>query len=394
MGIQDGTRIKAHLRTCYSGIVERERVMQGFSATYHASDYWIIDCMLDIYTKPPTITTGASLVYWYFSTRVLPALLQGKTLVLIFDDCRRTPQNKAACQKKRRSRVEALPDGLFVSDGGALPDWYRALGSGKYRPMIFEYLLMGIASRIESVTVPHRGVVFANLPFSSDSFYDTNWMRGGIVELTRTGAEHPPEPIVHGEGDMLCRIWSDFFASKNPAAKQVIRSKDLDMVGIYSAKAPQGDCHLHLTTMLPKKTKTKHTMYEFLRVRNMHSNLFQRRSRALSFTYALILAGSDYCEGVRGIAGIHLVRNALSSAEDEDIVTVTPGKAPQVCKKRLQGLLNKSSRRSCHPLSQQVKMYRRANWNLGYWMSNSRVPSPERYGGWRKEQSGFMLPVP
>ena len=390
MGIQDGTRIKAHLRDAGRGIMEREKVMQGFSASYMNSRYWIIDCMLDIYTKPPHVTTGSALVYWYFSTRVLPALLQGKTLVLIFDDSRRTPQNKAARQQKRRGRVQPLPDGLFICDGGELPDWYRVLGSGKYRPMVFEYLLMGLEARIASLQTPHEGIVFANRPYGKESFYDTAWMRGGIVELTKTGANHPREPIVHGEGDMLCRIWSDFFAASDPTARQVIRSKDLDMLGIYSATAPRGDCSLHITTIKSKKGVNE---FEFIRVKNMHRTLFQSRARALSFTYALILAGSDYCEGVRGIAGIHIIRNMLAGKEDENVVQIGAKGPPKICKKRLQSLLNKSTRRKCNPLSMQTTMYRRANWNLGYWMSNTKVPSPETYGGWKREQSGFMMPI-
>ena len=322
MGIQDGTRIKELLRRerC---VLEKEKAMQGLSRTYLESRYWIIDCMLDIYTKPPHVKTGSQLVYWYFSTRILPALLHNKTLVLIFDDCRRTPQNKAACQQKRRARVSALPDGLFVSDAGELPEWYPLLGSGKYRAMVFEYLLMGLAGRVESVTAPHNGVVFVHRPYAKHSFYDTQWMNGGVVELTNTQSPRLANPIAHGEGDMLCRLWSDFFASQNPFAKIVIRSKDLDMAGIYSARAPRGDCHLHITTIQPHRNKAEKTVqFEFLRVRNLHSTLLPTQEKALTFTYALILAGSDFCEGVRGVAGRNIVSQALAMPTEDSVIVV------------------------------------------------------------------------
>ena len=122
MGIQDGTRIKAHLRGLGGGAVVAEASASGVSRSYDEAGYWIIDVMLDIYTKPPFVTTGRQLTRWYFH-KILPALLQDKTVVLVCDDSRRVPQNKAACQAKRRSNAPVLPDGLCITDDGELPEW-------------------------------------------------------------------------------------------------------------------------------------------------------------------------------------------------------------------------------------------------------------------------------
>ena len=48
MGIQDGTRIKAHLRGLGGGAVVAEASASGVSRSYDEAGYWIIDVMLDI----------------------------------------------------------------------------------------------------------------------------------------------------------------------------------------------------------------------------------------------------------------------------------------------------------------------------------------------------------
>jgi hypothetical protein len=382
MGIQDGTKIKAHLRGLDCGILTSEKIVKRTTQTYMDSQYWIIDCMLDIYTKPPYVMTGRQLTRWYFN-KILPALFLGKTVVLIYDDSRMVPQNKAACQQKRRSKAPKLPDGLTIKDDETLPDWYSLLSSGKYRLMIFEYLLMGLSSHVSGMTTEHSGVLFVSKPWSRQSLYDTDWLSGGVVELTSTGSPTPPGPKIHGEGDMLCRVWSDFFGEKNPNAKIVIRSKDLDMLGIYAARPPLGDCSIHITSS-PKS-------YEFIRVKPLHLNLLRTRERALGFTYALILAGSDFCEGIKGISGSNLVKTTIET-QTEDQPLYFNGKRPKICKKRLNNLMNKACRRSKKGFS--INPHRlafcRANWNLDYWMSMKKIPDPLKYGGWRKEDGGFM----
>ena len=254
MGIKDGTRIKAHLRQLGAGVLEEESMVKSTSRSYMEADYWIIDCMLDIYTKPPFVKTGKQLTRWYFN-KIISALLLNKTVVLICDDSRRVPQNTAACQKKRRSNAPDLPDGLTITDDGELPEWYALLSSGKYRLMIFEYLLMGLSAHVDGMTTEHNGCLFVSRPWSRRSLYDTTWLSGGFVEITKTGRPMPQNDCVHGEGDMLCRVWSDFFANTNPHAKIVIKSKDLDMLGIYAAKEPKGDCQLHIQQKDKKTTR-------------------------------------------------------------------------------------------------------------------------------------------
>jgi hypothetical protein len=384
MGIKDGTRIKAHLRSLGAGVLEHESMIRSTSRSYMEADVWIIDCMLDIYTKPPFVKTGKQLTRWYFN-KIISALLLNKTVVLICDDSRRVPQNKAACQKKRRSNAPSLPDGLTITDDGELPEWYSLLSSGKYRLMIFEYLLMGLSAHVDGMTTEHEGCLFVSRPWARQSLYDTTWLSGGFVEVTRTGRPMPSSTCVHGEGDMLCRVWSDFFAQENPNAKIVIKSKDLDMLGIYAAKNPLGDCQLHITT-----TKGKNQQMEFVRVKRLHSRLLKTRERALSFVYALILAGSDYCEGVYGVSGLNLVKTALDTPNEEQVIQCYT-KRPKVDKRFLEKLVTRSSKKQgAFNMKKQRLSYCRANWNLDYWMSNTRVPDPLKYGGWQKQADGFM----
>ena len=384
MGIKDGTRIKAHLRQLGAGVLEEESMVKSTSRSYMEADYWIIDCMLDIYTKPPFVKTGKQLTRWYFN-KIISALLLNKTVVLICDDSRRVPQNKAACQKKRRSNAPELPDGLTITDDGELPEWYALLSSGKYRLMIFEYLLMGLSAHVDGMTTEHSGCLFVSRPWSRRSLYDTTWLSGGFVEITKTGRPMPQNDCVHGEGDMLCRVWSDFFANTNPHAKIVIKSKDLDMLGIYAAKEPKGDCQLHITT-----TKGPKKRLEFVRVRQLHRRVLKTPERALSFVYSLILAGSDYCEGVQGVSGLNLVKTMLTLPNDEQVIQCHNNR-PKVDKRLLERMIRKAAPRK---RNFSVKSHRlsfcRANWNLDYWMSNTRVPDPLRYGGWERKSEGFM----
>lgn len=250
--------------------------------------------------------------------------------------------------------------------------------------MVFEYLLMGVCAHVEGMTTAHGGCLFVNRPWAHDNLYATSWLSGGAVEVTRTGRPMPEGPHVHGEGDMLCRVWSDFFAKTDPAAKIVIRSKDLDMLGIYAASPPRGDCRLHITT-------TKDRKFEFIHVPNLHQKVLRTRERALSFVYSLILAGSDYCEGVHGVSGLNLVKAALA-APDGDQVVCCVERRHRVDKKRLERWITRSAPRSraAVALSRHRLMFCRANWNLDYWMSNVRVPDPIAYGGWSRQKQGFM----
>lgn len=392
MGIKEGTQIKKYIRGAHKGVIEEEAAKGGQSEVYRLAKYWIVDCMLDVYTKPPYVKTGRQLSWWFYN-KFVAALMADKTVVLIFDDSRRVPQNKAACQAKRRSNPPVVPDDLCITDDDELYEpWYDLVNTGKYRLMIFEYLLMNLDARVKGMTTNHDGCLFVSRPWASRSFYDTTWLSGGPVEITSTGRAMPPGPHVHGEGDMLCRVWSDHFAATDPDATIVIRSKDLDMLGIYSITPPKGDCHLHVTT-----SKAQPQKYEFIRVRHMHRHLFKNRERAMSFVYSLILAGSDYCEGITGIGGLRLVRQALEQPDKDNVMQFTD-KRPHVAKKRMQldkkrlmAYLGRASSKKAPPSLEANRLSLcRASWNMDYWLFNNKVPDPIAYGGWERTANGYM----
>ena len=384
----------------------------------------VIDVQLDVYAaKRKKPETGAEFVAHYFRTRVQPVLDSKTTLVLIFDNGSKTPRCKAATQMKRR-RNKALVDLHFpIGDDEMLPverEWYNLLATTPVRSRLFEYMLYGLTRAVEAYTdgmEEHYGTVYASAPWlSTCHFGESKFTRGQFLELTNLGPELAPLPPVscQGEGDMLCYVWSNFLHDQQQDKPRderkavVVTSKDLDMIGIYSSMRSKGDVLLHITSSNANDGQPRR--YGFLDVRVLWEDVFAGSlQRGLHFTLSLVLSGSDFSEGVRGINGLRIVRTALglrpikdpmkrsnagnrSYFSQDNLMIRGHASAPMVLKRRVERILRTASTKKSFVFNQPF-MLRRASWNLLYWANIENKPDPEAVEAWRTNDKGIYLPI-
>lgn len=397
-------------------VVFHEPKSQGqyASHTIENCSLFIVDFMLAVYSMwQPVDMRGRDLIAHIFTTLVHPALLRKQTLFLVFDNPKKVPPCKAATQMKRRRTMMAVPEDLPISDDAILrsDDRYKLLATSKVRARLMEYILHGLMRAIHDFTSgaeDQYGVVYASTPWrAAPSFGDPRLTSGGFLELTRTGAPCP-RPTSQGEGDPICRVLADkmaqFMEVEGPV---VVDSKDLDMLGIFSASPPKNSVFLRISV---RDGASGGREFVFIDVDALWESVFRMSSaRALHFTLALILAGSDFCEGVRGIAGLRILRTALGlrparephkrSAparpdffEPGQLMVQRDGPRLSIAMGNLMRILvNASTRRTVD--QKQPNMLKRAVWNLRYWLDLDTIPSPLETRAWWKNDKGVFLPV-
>lgn len=314
MGIDGGAKIKALLRAAapHAFLVEPRR--GAHTDLYKESKHWIVDWMIELYRKPPTVRYWRDFVPWCMETWVAPALSSGVTMVMIFDNSAKTPKNKAECQGERRARVKVTVPVVDIRDDDVIPDWTHFMQTGGMRPRLYVYLLEGLRAailRMDSSRI--AGALYAHCPYSAAAPPDQIFLQGGVVELTETGVPGPPE-CGHGEGDMLCRTWADFFLTTGMHDRPIIvRSVDLDMLAIFAIK--ETPVLLHIGNVVAPQGKSKQkTHAEFIDIKALCTALKKRGVRMDDFVFALILSGTDYTKKVPGIGGGRVVNAVISRA--------------------------------------------------------------------------------
>jgi hypothetical protein len=376
MGISAGKAVKGAVRALVKHAFHTEPLREGMTRSYSHASHVIIDCGMDLRRKPPSVRTGAGLVRWYYTTRLKTMVETGRTVVLVFDSTRGTPLNKSACHNKFRPVARPADGCPLYTDKGPLPDaWHTVMASGYRRLALFEYLLMGLRARLTKGPDARKeqaagaGAVFAHTPYSPVTHYGSDLLGGGVVELTQTGAPGLcPGP--HGEGDMRCPAWSEFFASQPGAGIIIVRAFDLDLMAIYAARPPPPTPVLvHIANPTPASA-------EFISVPRLHAGLAGLGVSPDKFVTALILCGTDFFEGVKGVGGDKIVRAALHH--------------PHAAVDAPEDLLRAASPRYKGPLTPGARA--RVAWNLAYWQSVGAWPAPGRSGGWH-EQGGRMYPA-
>ncbi len=118
-------------------------------------------------------------------------------------------------------------------------------------------------------------------------------MNGAFLELTHRGAPLPPESV-HGEGDLLCKVFSDFLFEQPGNKTGVVASKDLDMLGIYACTPSAGRILLHITS----KELSGRRHYGFVDVCVLWKHVFRtRRFGACTLHLRLCLRGRTFARG-------------------------------------------------------------------------------------------------
>ena len=361
MGNPSGAKVLALLRKRYPSAFLTESRTEYTSHHYNVSHSVIIDVNIDIRHKPPDIVSGQGLVNWFYRTRVWPYYRDGKRLVLVFDSGRDTPLTKRATHKKYRPVARAQgPDGpLFASEKALPKKWMKCIASGYMRLALFEFLLIHIQHKLSG---DYKGVVYAHLPSSDVSHYDTEFLSGNVVELTSTGANHPPA-TTHGEGDLRCRVWSDHLAHETRPT--VVRAFDYDMLAVYLARELSGRVMLHIRNPSSRTA-------EFINIPRLHELLKKDSISRVRLTAALVACGSDYFEGVSGIGGDRIVHTILTSP-DEGVASVWPITDSILMRAAAKG-------KSYVAVSSAARL--RAEWNMLYLSSELHPPAYNH--GWRR----------
>jgi hypothetical protein len=383
------------------------------SASYARANFVVVDFMLHIYSakRPLERESGASLVAHIFATLVRPALEARQTLALVFDNSQKVPSCKAATQMKRRRTKPRVPEDLPIGDDCELEykDWYNLLATSSVRARLMEYVLHGLSRAISQFTEGAEecyGIVYASAPWRRTCSYgEPRLVSGAFLELTHRGAPLPPESA-QGEGDLLCKVFSDFLFEQPGNETGVVASKDLDMLGIYACTPSKGRVLLHITT----KDLGGRRHYGFVDVCVLWRHVFQNSAlRGMHFALALVLAGSDFCEGVRGIDGLRILRAALGLRpaadpakrsnpaqpvffDDARLMVTGDSDHPCIRQKRMERILSTASSRPGFVFTQPY-MLRRASWNILYWSNLGHIPSPEKAAAWGKDVKGAYMPI-
>ena len=139
MGIKGGTDLKRDLRERYPGVMLQEAAHPGGveSLAYTQARARVFDCMMELYYRPPYCKTGAQLVDWFYTTRIVPATSRGQIMVLVFDNQLYTPQCKAACQAKRRSRAQKIEGQVTFGLKEELPENWCVIYSQTHCPSYY-----------------------------------------------------------------------------------------------------------------------------------------------------------------------------------------------------------------------------------------------------------------
>lgn len=407
MGIKGGTQIKQDIRGGHEGVLFREPALHGGvqSLFYTRSRARIIDCMLELYYRPPHCVTGAQLCDWFFRTRILPATQTGQILVLVFDNQKRTPRCKAACQAKRRTRARTLDSDLEIGDDAALPDdWYGLMATSKLRLRMFAYLLGCMQKKLERL-MPHEilqgGAVYCSPPYLEDYLRDETggeyrdldqYKRGEALEMTRTDLLPALPETCQGEGDLLCKVWAQHLAKFLPEdSKILVKTKDWDTVCAFLTTPPVNRVCIHVGDIKPKKS-TERKQLEYVDIYKFYYEMLKGDQQlALNYVMGNILSGSDYCEGVYGVSGRALLRTLLKMPREKRAV-LYDGASLRLSRPNLKDWI-RNSKRGSKPLKRQPRMLKRASWNLVYWLALEKRPNPINFGGWAKETNGILMPI-
>ena len=337
-------------------------------------------------------------------------------VVLVFDNQKYTPQCKAACQAKRRTRAKQLPTDIKIGMREELPeDWYALMATTKLRLRMFAFLLEELQKRLRSILpheLPEGAAVYCSPPFleyarstidptvMQDTLeHKTAYLQGDPLEMTETNLLPSLPTIQQGEGDLLCKVWAEHLAAHLPRrasqkaedTRIMVKSKDWDTVCAFLTTPPQCQVRVHVGDIKPKKS-TDRKKLEFVNINEFYKTVFKDNQQlAVNYVLGNILSGSDYCEGVYGLSGRAMLRTLLQMPASAHAVNIS-GRNVQISRKRLHGWLQKS-KRGQKPVRLQPRMMKRAVWNLVYWLQLRKIPDPIEYGGWDYERNGTLMPV-
>lgn len=427
------------------------------SKSYEKACAIIIDVQLDAYRARLRRfgLTGKQFIDDIFNTRIRPALSAGQHLVLVFDNSVKVPKCKHPTQSARTANsvqikqmnvVNEFGNIVFVKDKepmlvdirfgdefilpGQVPlldknkeyvyntegkrktvdQFYQLLSTRNLRAKLIRYMIQALYKKINVETRANpslKGIVYVSLPKLSEpievSVGDEELpllLSGAFAELTRTGAQLPNESV-HGEGDMICKIWSDFFGEtlcKTEAGigkAVVVVSIDKDMLGIYACSRSSAPVLLHITN-------DKEKGFGFLNVKTLWEDVFNdSENRAQHFALALVLGKSDYCEGVRGISGERILRTALglragktgkeanSSFFQDQLMVKGDITNPEILERRMINVLKKASHLKDYNFRQPY-MLRRAAWNILYWSNLQHMVPPYIADAWRINMGKYV----
>ena len=384
---------------------------QNLSQLYENRKYdvCIVDMNVELFRKPPHVTTGMQWAEYVFRARVRAP--PGNTCILLFDAPSRVPATKdmthlkrsAAGAKRKRTSVPLSADTKF-GDNIELPEWSRVTSSKSVLPALWMYLIDAL-KRIASTHPDFNKTFYIDAPMSTRHRPLSKYMDGGIHCLHCLPSEtRDPPKHRFGEGDLKTFAWVMHIKKENKDAKILIWSTDLDNIGMFARPDMPGVDLIGNTVavdnankIVPKKNSTK-KVYEIIGLGAIASGIGARYDAL--FRTILVMGSTDFNTSVDSITTSRMlntffeIRRQKRVLDADSIISDYNSycRFRSMCYSKVYKNRGRPSRFMFDPQKKVDPYLSRCRWIRDYWRGVEQAlggPLPGR--GWEKPTDDMDL---
>lgn len=363
----------------------------------------IVDMNVELFRKPPHITTGGDWADYIFRTRVKSP--PGDVVVLLFDSPPFVPATKDMTHLKRssgvkRKRFAPLDSSTKFGDKMELPEWSRVTGTKSILPLLWSYLIDALR-RIANSHPDFNKTFYVDTPMCVRHMPLSRFMDGKIHCLNRCQSVNVGMPThKFGEGDLKTLAWVMYLKNEHGYKNILVWSTDLDNIGMFVKTDMVGVdligntvCVDSANKVVPKKESVK-KVYETIglgqiaRVLGSHCELFRT---------ILVMGSTDFNTSVDNITTDRMIKTVFAMKSrnislDHEQLLLCPkvySRFKVLCYSKSMG---NRSRPASKPFatSSRVNSYLcRCRWIKDYWNGKDQKfggPQPYREGWSRPEE--------
>lgn len=371
-------------------------------------DAVIVDMNVELFRKPPHITTGGEWAEYIFRARVKSP--PGDVIVLLFDSPPFVPATKDMTHLKRsstgakRKRFVPLDSSTVFGDKIELPEWSRVTGTKSILPLLWSYLIDAL--RRISVSHPDFNKTFyVDTPLCVRHMPLSKFMNGKIHCLNRSQSTVVGTPEHRfGEGDLKTLAWVSFLRTEHNYKDILVWSTDLDNIGMFAKPDMIGVdllgntvCVNATNTVVPKKEATK-KVYEVIGLGKI-ACIFGDYSKL--FRTILVMGTTDFNTSVDCITTDRMLKTFFAmrarnlNLDPEQLVT-SPSEYSRfkvLCYSKSMGNRNRPTTKPFATSAKVAAYLSRCRWIKDYWEGKDQKfggPSPYKEG-WSKPKQNMDL---
>ena len=372
-------------------------------------DVCIVDMNVELFRKPPHITTGMEWAQYVFRTRVRSP--PGRVSVLLFDAPGRVPETKDMTHLKRstsvgakRKRFVPLSSDTKFGDNIILPEWSRVTASKGILPALWMYLI-GALKRIADTHADFNKTFYIDAPMSTRHRGLSPYMDGAIHCLRKFPTHDFGAPKHRfGEGDLKTLAWVTHFKKLDPKSKIIVWSTDLDNIGMFARPDMLGVdmigntvCVDESKKVVPKKNAVG-KMYEIIGLGSIAILLGDKHHEL--FRSILVLGNTDFNSSVDGITTKRMLstffamRNKNCSLDYQQLLSDvdTYYRFRSMCYSKIYGNRSRPAKQIFATRNKIVPYLKRCKWIRDYWNGiDQELGGPLPGDGWIKPDRNMSL---